>query len=379
MKGSITPRGKNTWRLRYNGSPTPEGKRTILSETIHGAKKEAETLLRERLSSIESGTYVARKRETLAQFMESWLSRYASLNTTPRTMVGYKEKTKNYIIPCLGGNRIQSLTPRHIQDLHSYMREKGLSNQTITHAHRVLSEALKHAVAWKILPSNPAGSVKAPRPEQREVAVWDFEQMQTFIETSKFSQFHDAFMLAIFTGMRRSEITGLRWEGVDFTTSTLRVTGTLQRITGHGLLPGSPKTKTSRRAISVWQNTVDILHSIRGKQLSLHADLDDLYQNKNGYVITDDLGRPIDPNRLTREFARLVKQAGLPHANFHSLRHCHASLLLADGASIKTISERLGHSKPSMTLDVYSHLLPTIQAQAAQSLEERLSGSNLNR
>ncbi len=120
--------------------------------------------------------------------------------------------------------------------------------------------------------------------------------------------------------------------------------------------------------------TVDVLHGVRGKQLSLKAELGDLYQNEDGYVFTDELGGPIDPNRLTREFARIVKEAGLPHANFHSLRHCHASLMLADGASIKTISVRLGHFRASLTLDVYSHLLPTIQAQAARALEERLGG-----
>lgn len=374
MKGSVTPRGKNTWRLRYNGPPTPNGDRKILSETFHGTKREAESILRQRLASLESGSYVARNREPLAQFMESWLSGYAGTHTTPRTMVGYKEKTKNYIVPCLGGIPVQSLTPRHVQDLHKWMLAKDLSNQTVTHAHRVLSEALKHAVAWGILPKNPAESVSPPRPEQREVSVWDFEQIQAFMEACKNSKFHDAFMLALYTGMRRSEITGLRWEGVDFSTSTLRVTGTLQRITGHGLLQGNPKTKTSRRAISVWRKTLDILHSVRGNQLAQQTALGDLYQNEAGYVFTDDVGKPIDPNRLSREFAMIVKDAGLPTANFHSLRHCHASLMLADGASIKTISERLGHSKASLTLDVYSHLLPTIQAQAAQSLEERLGG-----
>ena len=152
------------------------------------------------------------------------------------------------------------------------------------------------------------------------------------------------------------------------------ITGTLQRVTGHGLLAGQPKTKTSRRAISIWQTTVDLLHGIRGKQLALQGEFGDLYQNEAGYVFTDDLGRPIDSNRLSREFHRIVNAAGLPPATLHSLRHCHASLMLADGASIKTISERLGHSKASLTLDVYGHLLPTIQAQAVQSLEKRLSG-----
>ncbi len=108
--------------------------------------------------------------------------------------------------------------------------------------------------------------------------------------------------------------------------------------------------------------------------MALQAELGDLYQNEAGYVFTNERGRPIDSNRLSRGFSKVVKAAGLPYATLHSLRHAHVALMLADGASIKSISERLGHSKPSMTLDVYGHLLPTIQAQAAEALERRLSG-----
>ena len=104
------------------------------------------------------------------------------------------------------------------------------------------------------------------------------------------------------------------------------------------------------------------------------AELGELYQDESGYVFTDELGYPIDSNRLSREFHRIVKTAELPPATLHSLRHCHASLMLADGASIKTNAERLGHSNPVLTLGVYSHLLPGIQGQAVEALHRRLSG-----
>ena len=268
----------------------------------------------------------------------------------------------------------ENRTPRHIQDFHKWMLEKGLSNQSVVHAHRVLSEALGHAVTWGVIPKNPAERISPPCPTPKEVEVWSMEEIECFSEASKESPFHDAFKLALYTGMRRSELTGLRWDGVDFSTNTIRVTGTLQRVTGYGLLASSPKNKPSRRAISVWKVTEDLLHSIRGKQLALQAELGDLYQNEAGYVFTNERGRPIDSNRLSRGFSKVVKAAGLPYATLHSLRHAHVALMLADGASIKSISERLGHSKPSMTLDVYGHLLPTIQVQAAEALERRLSG-----
>lgn len=376
MNGSIRQRSKGTWQLRYDAPPDGTGKRWFVSETVQGTKKEAERVLRKRLADLDSGKYVARTRETVAQCMESWLEGYAATHTTPRTLQSYRGNVSRYIIPCLGGVPIQALTTRHVQDFHKWMLDKGLSNQSVVHAHRVLSEALNHAVDGEIIPKNPAKAKAAspPRPDPKEVEVWDEDTIRQFIEASEDSPFHDPFMLALFTGMRRSEITGLRWEGVDFSTNTLRITGTLQRVTGLGLVSGQPKSKSSRRAIAVWDITMALLHGVRGKQLALQAELGDLYQNKQGYVFTDDLGKPIDSNRLSREFARIVKGAGLPPATLHSLRHCQASLMLADGASIKTISERLGHSKASLTLDVYSHLLPTIQAEAAQTLEKRLAG-----
>ena len=373
MHGSLRQRSKGTWQLRYDAPPDGTGKRRLVSETVKGSKKEAETVLRERLAAAESGGYVSRRKETLGRFMESWLTDYAATHTTPKTMMGYKGNVSRYIIPFLGGVTIQSLTPRHVQRLHRWMLDKGLSNQSVLHVHRVLSEALKHAVAWGIITKNPAASVSPPRPEPKEVAVWDMESIRKFMQVSQENPFRDAFMLALYTGMRRSEIAGLRWEGVDFPASTIRVTETLQRVTGHGLIAGQPKSKTSRRALDIGQPAVDLLHTVRGRQLALQAELGDLYQNAAGYVFTNEMGKPIDSDRLSREFRKMVRTTGLPPATLHSLRHCHASLMLADGASIKTIAERLGHSNPALTLSVYSHLLPGIQKQAVEAFHKRLA------
>ena len=269
---------------------------------------------------------------------------------------------------------MQLLTARNVQIFHKWLLDKGLSNQSVVHAHRVLSKALKDATTWGVITKNPAQSVSPPRPEPKEVEVWDMETISRFLEASQDSPFRDAFVLGLHTGLRRSEITGLRWHGVDLSAKTIRITGTLQRVTGHGLLAGTPKSKTSRRAIALGPTVIALLHEIRGRQLALRVELGDLYENESGYVFTNELGKPIDSNRLTREFAKIVKSAGLPHATLHGLRHCMASLMLADGASIKSVAEKLGHSNPSLTLSVYSHLLPTIQEQAAEALDKRLAG-----
>lgn len=373
MRASIEQRSPGSWRLRHDGPRGANSKRNQVTETIRGTRKEAERILTERLAALDNGGYVAKHKETVAQFMESWLNSYASTHTSPRTVMGYKGNVNRYIIPCLGSVSVQRPTPRHVQDFHKWMLEKGLSNQTVVHAHWVLSEALKHAVAWGIIPKNPAEAVSPPRPENKGVQVPAMDVIKRFLAAAEDSPFLDAFKLALYTGMRRSELTGLRWEGVDFATNTLRVTGTLQRVTGKGLLSGQPKTKASRRAIDLGKSAVDLLHSVRGKQLALQAELGELYQNEGGYVFTDQLGNPIDSNRLSREFHRIVKAVGLPDASLHTLRHFHASLLLANGASIKLVAERLGHANAAITLNVYSHLLPGLQRQAAEALDERLS------
>ena len=146
--------------------------------------------------------------------MASWLEGYASTHTSPRTLMGYRGHVTRYIMPCLGGVLMQALNARHVQGFHRWMLDKGLSNQSVVHAHRVLSEALKHAVAWGIIPKNPADSVSPPRPQPREVEVWDEDSIQRFMEASQNSPFHDAFMLALYTGMRRSELpvsVGREW------------------------------------------------------------------------------------------------------------------------------------------------------------------------
>ncbi|MBI4299110.1 MAG: site-specific integrase [Chloroflexi bacterium] len=373
MKGSVSPRGKNVWRIRYDLPTTDPSVRKQATETVHGPKHIAEKVLRERLASLEAGTHVEKSKETLAQFMQSWLDNYAVTHCQPRTVMGYRTHIKLYIVPLLGHVPIQSLTPRHIQDFHAQMLSSGLSKRTVLHAHRVLSEALKHAMSWGILARNPVQAVSPPKPEEQELEIWSLPIIQRFLDVIEGHPFQDLFTITLLTGMRRSEITGLRWGGVDFEGNGLRVTGTLQRVTGMGLVEGPPKTKSSRRSIALGQKAMTILNRIRSKQLEMQLEYSDLYRNNAGYVFTDALGAPIDSDRVSKEFAKVIKKAMLPHIRFHDLRHCHASLLLADGTNIKAISERLGHSKVSTTLNIYSHLLPNIQAAAAEGLERQLA------
>jgi len=171
--------------------------------------------------------------------------------------------------------------------------------------------------------------------------------------------------------MRRSEIAGLKWDNVDLDGGKLRVAETLQRITGQGLVAGAPKTRGSRRNISLSLRPVELLKNIRVRQLQQHLVAGSAYE-ETGYVFTDELGQPYDSGRASKHFLAIVRATNLPKQNLHSLRGLHASVLLAAGIHIKVVSERLGHSSAGFTMDVYQHLMPGMQEQAAAAIDREL-------
>lgn len=151
--------------------------------------------------------------------------------------------------------------------MYADMLAQGLSARTILHVHRVLSEALRHAVKWGILTRNVAEATTAPRPQRKEMEMWDADTIHRFLEVARGNRFHDLYHLAVLTGMRRSELCGLQWPEVDLVARTLAVTRTLQRIRGRGMVEGQPKTGKSRRSIALSPDTVTLLHTIRGRQI----------------------------------------------------------------------------------------------------------------
>ena len=372
MKGSIRQRSEGTWQLRYDLLDAETGRRRYVSETVRGTKKEAERTLRERLSAVETGSYVTKQKETVTEFMQRWMDTYVATNTTIRTQEGYRGNIKRYISPAIGNIPVQTLTARHVQGMYADRLERGLSARTVLHPHRVLREALGHAVKWGLLTRNVADAADPPRAQQKALDMWDADTIDRFLEAAEGSRFRDLYHLAILTGMRRSELAGLKWESVDLTNGMLSVVRTLQRIPGHGLVEGQPKTARSRRSIELAPETIVLLHGIRGRQIEQSLEAGELWQHL-GFVFTQLDGTPIDPESVSRDFCAIVRRSGLPHLTLHGLRHGHATLALTAGMNPKVVSERLGHSTIAMTMDTYSHVLPGLQAEAALAVEQLLA------
>ena len=288
---------------------------------------------------------------------------------------GYRGNINRYINPVIGNVPLQALKPQHIQGMYAGMLDRGLSARTVQHVHRVLSEALGHAVKWELLSRSPCDATTPPRPQRKELQMWDVDTIHRFMGAASDSRFRDFYHLAILSGMRRSELAGLRWQNADLAVGRLSVVNTLQRILGKGLLDGQPKTARSRRSIALCPTAVDLLHSIRGRQIEQRLTAVDAWQN-TGYVFTQVHGTPVDPDEITRDFGYIIRKAGLPHLTLHGLRHAHATLLLTAGEHPKVVSERLGHSSIAVTMDTYSHVLPGLQEAAARGLDQLLDSGH---
>ena len=368
MQGSLRQRSPGSWEIRYDGPPVVPGKRNYVTETVRGTRKQAERILAEKLAAVSQGTYVAKRRETVAEFLVRWMETYAATNTSPRTQQGYWAVINKNILPYIGHIRLQQLQPRNVQNMYAALVERGLSNLSVRHAHRILHKALADALKWGDVERNVTDATTPPRVELKELEVWDRDTIRQFFKVAKDSLYYGLYILAILSGMRRSEILGLKWQNVDLTNGTVRIVSTLQRITGKGLVEGTPKTPRSRRQLPLHPMAVGVLTVIRDRQNRQRETAGEFWE-ETGYVFTNGNGRPIDSDLVSHDFIRIVRKADLPRITFHGLRHSYATLLLAGKVHPKVAQELLGHASVSTTLDIYSHVLPGIREDAITVLD----------
>ena len=369
--GSIRKRGAASWELRYEG-PMVDGERKTIYESVRGSRAQADRALRERLAQVEQGSYLPRSSQTVAEFMQKWLDTYVATNTSARTQQGYAYYIRRHIGPTLGMVRLQGLTAPQIQAMYGSMKEQGLSNQTVLHCHRIFKQALGYAVKWGDLKINPADAATAPRPEKTQLETWEGGTFQKFLTFAEGSQFRELYHLAALTGMRRSELCGLKWEDIDLDNGSLRVVRTLQRLDGLGLVEGRPKTDKLRRTLVLSPTAIATMRRVRACQNENRLRLGDIWQGR-GHVFSNENGTPISGERVSKDFAKIVKRNDLPHIPLHGLRHTAASLMIAGGVHARTIADILGHSSISTTMDVYGHLISGVQQGAVSVLDAALN------
>jgi integrase len=348
------------------------GKRRQLWRSVAGSKREAETLLVQLLHQKSTGVDAAPGRITVADYLQRWLRTYALPNTAPKTSQRYEQLIRVHLVPVLGNLPLSKLRPLHIQDAYQRILEKGLSARTALQCHRVLREALQHALKWQLLARNPADAVETPRPERYEVHALSPEQVRRVMAAAHETPYGSLVHTALMTGLRLGELLGLRWQDVDLDARALQVRQTCQWLPRKGFIFRQPKSHRSARSVALSRATVDTLRQHRVRQIEERLATG-LPHQEDGLVFTNPFGQPVHPSTLRGAWRKLAKAAGLGRLRFHDLRHAHASLLLQQGVHPKIVSERLGHSGVNITLDTYSHVLPGLQAEAAARLDDLLA------
>ncbi|MCL0048213.1 site-specific integrase [Dehalococcoidia bacterium] len=377
MRGHIVKRYKGSYTIVLElGRDPATGKRKQQWISVKGTKKDAEKRLAEMLHQLDTGNFVKPGKANLGNFLEQWLKDYAWPNLAPRTAEGYEHIIRRHLIPGLGNIPLTQLKPEHLQ---RYYAEKlsdgrcdgkgGLNPRTVRHHHVTLHNALQSAVKWGLLSRNPTDAVSPPRCQQSEWQTLSEDDIHTLLEAAKDTPYYALFYLALFTGMRRSELLALRWCDVDLLLCQLYVTRTLHHLRNGEIVFRSPKTSKGRRLVALSPSTALVLGEHKEMQAGTRTMMG-VSLKDDDLVFSDLNGKPLLPNTVTHAWIKLVKRAGLEGIRLHDARHSHASLMLKAGTHPKIVQERLGHASIQITLDTYSHVAPGLQQAAANRFDD---------
>jgi integrase len=376
MKGHIRERSPGRWAIILDQRDQATGNRKRKWHAFRGTKRQAQDECARLVSEIQRGTYVEPSKITIAEFLDKWLLDIRG-RVSPKTFERYDQVCRKNIMPLLGAIALPKLKPMQIsqfyaQALQSGQRDGsgGLSARTVHHMHVILKGALAQAVKWDMLQRNPAAAVKPPRVPPGKMNTYDLAQTAVLLEAMRGTRMFVPIMLGVLCGLRRGEIAALRWRSVDIDGASLDIVESAEQTNEGGVRYKEPKGGRARTVAL----SATVANELRAHRLRRAEEL-----LKLGVRLTDDMfvvaradGQPLQPRSITHEWARLIAARRLPRIRFHDLRHAHATHLLASGVHPKIASERLGHSKVGITMDLYSHVLPGMQEGAAASVDDAL-------
>lgn len=369
MAGPLIERGPGKWLIRVYLGREQDGKRKYYSKTVHCTKKEAQKFLTEKLHEHDRGRMVRPSRKTMREFLLDWIDR-GKPGIQERTRDSYRWIITQYILPTLGGRRLDQLGPFEIQELYTSMSERGLAPRTVRYTHSILRSALGQAMRWRMIGGNPADLVELPAKACREMRALTPTEATRFLKVVGGDRWEVLWELLLVTGLRPGEALGLKWADVDWDGRRLRIQRTLARGDDHKWRLVEPKTERSRRSVVVPPSSMESLKRHRAQQAEERLGMGSDYHGDLNLVFANRRGEPLDHRSIMRRhFKPLVSAAGLDPLRPYDLRHTCATLLLAGGEHPKVVAERLGHSSTAMTMDVYSHVLPDMQEAAAAKLE----------
>jgi integrase len=343
---------------RWVGSLSlPDGTRKV----FYG-KKQSEVIakLDEAANDLRRGMLAVGSTTTLQEYLENWLENVHKPTIRLSTYLNYRKLLNNYLVPGLGKVKLQKLTPQQVQVFYSQKMSDGLAPKTVNNIHGVLHKALDNAVKWNILSRNVCDAVTPPRIPRKEKNVLTKQQAHTLLEEVRMHRLEALLTLAITTGMREGELLALHWQDVNFEDCSLQVKRAVSYLKGYGYIESEPKTAKGRRMIKLPAFVVAILIRHKAQQEEHRREVGSAWVEKD-LVFTNAQGDFYSASTLRKVFRRFLASIGLLHMRFHDLRHSAATILLAMNVHPKVVQEILGHSQIAMTLDIYSHALPSMQ------------------
>lgn len=384
MRGNITRRGRESWRLKFELPRGTDGKRRYQVVTVRGKRRDAEKKLSEMLTSVDRGTFVEPSKVKVGEHVAARIDQWeAAGKIGARTAERYRELLNGQIVPHLGNVVMQQLKPIDIEAWHTTLRTKGRKDgtggvgpYTIRGAHRVLSKALRDAVRFDMAMRNVAGKEgqAAPGIEREEIEIVAADRIGDLLAKLQGRAIYAKAITALFTGLRRGELLALRWSRVDLDNKLAKIREALEETKVHGIRFKATKTKFGRRDIELPDIVVDALRDHRRQQLEerMAMGLGKLPDDALVFPALD--GGPQSPRNLSGDWREVAAAIGFGDIGLHALRHTHASMLIDAGIDVVRISKRLGHASPNITLAIYSHLFTKRDSKSAAAINAALAG-----
>lgn len=393
-RGARDNHGNASWELKFDlGRDTATGKRRTRYASFYGTKRDAQAQLRALMGDADKGAYVEPSKITVAEHVRACLARWKGVSAiSPKTAERYDELVERQIVPHIGATLVQKLKRAEVEGWYATLLEKGrlggargVSPRTIAHAHRVLRKALAEAVADDLVHKNAAALAKnRPKIEDAERVALTADQVKIVIDKQRGRSNYALFVTALFTGMRAGELMALRWAAIDLDGKTIEVRAAIEQTkkkivegeeTG-GIRFKNPKSRSGKRTITLPDIVAEALRERRKEILEQRMKLGVGKLPDDALVFPADDGGPRSVHVVSRAWRRAADNMKIVGVSFHGLRHTHASQLIDAGVDIVTISKRLGHAKPDITLKVYAHLFKQRDDKAAAAINHALSTSS---
>jgi len=359
MRGHLRERSPGHWAIVIDVRDSQTGKRKRRWHSFTGNKREAQVECSRLITEAQTGAAVDPSRATVAEFLDRFERDWVALHTTQRTCERYADSL-NHVRKAFGDKKLQAVKPADIAALYASLSRSGLATATIRHVHVVLHGAFKAAGEWGLVQNNPCDKARPPKLQNNEVKILQPNEAKALLEKLRDTPLFLLASLALGTGARRGELLALRWRDINLNTGRMTIERSLEQSGEFGVRSKAPKTKNGKRTISLPDHIVAGLGQHWREQQEQRLALGLGRAPDDAPVLAAPDGAPLSPDTVSKQWERAATGVTL-----HSLRHTHASTLLANGVDVLTVSRRLGHATPTITLSVYAHLIHGSDEKAA--------------